>query len=155
MSVAVSPRNSDAADVDADILSAFGQLEEATAADDDDEEESTKASNANNATAIDFSHRDSVQTLLLTKASSNCNFRMKEKDLVALRKLPGNTRCVDCGNENPTWASVNLGVFMCLACSGSHRYATLLAKANCFSWSNERDFSLNRAAILHHPPLPI
>ncbi|XP_074536289.1 arf-GAP with coiled-coil, ANK repeat and PH domain-containing protein 2 isoform X2 [Halichoeres trimaculatus] len=34
---------------------------------------------------------------------------------------PGNTRCCDCGEEDPRWASINLGVTMCIECSGIHR----------------------------------
>ncbi|KAJ9522270.1 hypothetical protein QJQ45_008097 [Haematococcus lacustris] len=41
--------------------------------------------------------------------------------LVTLLKEPGNRQCCDCGVRNPTWASINLGVFMCLTCSGIHR----------------------------------
>uniref|UniRef100_A0A671TV97 Arf-GAP with coiled-coil, ANK repeat and PH domain-containing protein n=1 Tax=Sparus aurata TaxID=8175 RepID=A0A671TV97_SPAAU len=39
---------------------------------------------------------------------------------VALRG-PGNLRCCDCGEEEPRWASINLGVTMCIECSGIHR----------------------------------
>ncbi|KAM7412487.1 hypothetical protein PAMA_020051 [Pampus argenteus] len=39
---------------------------------------------------------------------------------VALRG-PGNQRCCDCGEEEPRWASINLGVTMCIECSGIHR----------------------------------
>ncbi|XP_074496992.1 arf-GAP with coiled-coil, ANK repeat and PH domain-containing protein 2 [Sebastes fasciatus] len=39
---------------------------------------------------------------------------------VALRG-PGNQRCCDCGEEDPRWASINLGVTMCIECSGIHR----------------------------------
>jgi stromal membrane-associated protein len=43
------------------------------------------------------------------------------KELTRLRKLPENKTCVDCGQRDPSWASINLGVFMCLDCSGIHR----------------------------------
>ncbi|KAF7658547.1 hypothetical protein LDENG_00011240 [Lucifuga dentata] len=34
---------------------------------------------------------------------------------------PGNLRCCDCGEEQPRWASVNLGITVCIECSGIHR----------------------------------
>ncbi|KAG9333183.1 hypothetical protein JZ751_013355 [Albula glossodonta] len=34
---------------------------------------------------------------------------------------PGNRACADCGAEDPDWASVTLGVFVCQACSSFHR----------------------------------
>ncbi|GMH64314.1 hypothetical protein TrST_g3638 [Triparma strigata] len=39
-----------------------------------------------------------------------------------IQKVTGNNVCVDCDNKNPDWASINLGVLMCLECSGSHRH---------------------------------
>lgn len=35
--------------------------------------------------------------------------------------VPGNEICVDCDCPNPSWASLNLGVLMCIECSGIHR----------------------------------
>ncbi|XP_044755941.1 centaurin-gamma-1A isoform X2 [Coccinella septempunctata] len=36
-------------------------------------------------------------------------------------RVPGNGFCVDCDAPNPDWASLNLGVLMCIECSGIHR----------------------------------
>ena len=41
--------------------------------------------------------------------------------LAALRGTPGNGVCADCGMVDPDWASLNLGVLMCIQCSGVHR----------------------------------
>ncbi|XP_017014680.2 centaurin-gamma-1A isoform X2 [Drosophila takahashii] len=42
--------------------------------------------------------------------------------MLAIRqRVPGNGFCVDCGAPNPEWASLNLGVLMCIECSGVHR----------------------------------
>ncbi|KJE90641.1 development and differentiation enhancing factor 2 [Capsaspora owczarzaki ATCC 30864] len=38
-----------------------------------------------------------------------------------IRALPGNNRCVDCDAADPEWASLNLGIMMCIDCSGVHR----------------------------------
>ncbi|GLD57697.1 arf-GAP with dual PH domain-containing protein 1-like protein [Lates japonicus] len=34
---------------------------------------------------------------------------------------PGNETCADCGNPEPDWTSLTLGVFVCQACSLLHR----------------------------------
>ena len=34
---------------------------------------------------------------------------------------PENRYCADCKRPSPTWASLNLGVFVCIKCSGCHR----------------------------------
>ena len=36
-------------------------------------------------------------------------------------RLNGNGQCADCQAPSPTWASINLGVFICLECSAHHR----------------------------------
>ena len=47
--------------------------------------------------------------------------------LAALLKLDANRRCAECGGRGPTWASVNLGVFVCLNCSGTFLFFFLLS----------------------------
>ena len=41
--------------------------------------------------------------------------------LLAIRAAPGNDRCADCGQPDPEWASLNLGVVLCIRCGGAHR----------------------------------
>lgn len=41
--------------------------------------------------------------------------------LSIVRAVAGNASCADCGAADPTWASVNLGITICLACAGAHR----------------------------------
>ncbi|KAF1874549.1 hypothetical protein Lal_00029976 [Lupinus albus] len=43
------------------------------------------------------------------------------KILEGLLKQLENRECADCRNKAPRWASVNLGIFICMQCSGIHR----------------------------------
>ncbi|KAL5545348.1 hypothetical protein UlMin_009132, partial [Ulmus minor] len=56
------------------------------------------------------------------KASVSKELNAKHtKTLEGLLKLPENRECADCRNKAPRWASVNLGIFICMQCSGIHR----------------------------------
>lgn len=38
-----------------------------------------------------------------------------------VKGLPGNSKCCDCGQSFPQWASLSYGTLLCLTCSGIHR----------------------------------
>ncbi|KAM3931826.1 arf-GAP with coiled-coil, ANK repeat and PH domain-containing protein 2 isoform 5-T5 [Leptodactylus fuscus] len=44
-----------------------------------------------------------------------------ESALQRVQCIPGNTKCCDCGLPDPRWASINLGITLCIECSGIHR----------------------------------
>ncbi|KAJ8569657.1 hypothetical protein K7X08_006234 [Anisodus acutangulus] len=44
-----------------------------------------------------------------------------EQPIGTLRRVCGNDKCADCGAAEPDWASLNLGVLVCIECSGVHR----------------------------------
>nr|XP_019936723.1 PREDICTED: arf-GAP with coiled-coil, ANK repeat and PH domain-containing protein 2 isoform X4 [Paralichthys olivaceus] len=44
-----------------------------------------------------------------------------ESALQKVLAIPGNTCCCDCGQPDPRWASINLGITLCIQCSGIHR----------------------------------
>ena len=64
------------------------------------------------------------------------------KRLEKLLKQPGNDRCVDCCKRGPRWASANLGVFMCIDCSGIHRalgvHISFVRSVNLDSWTTKQ-----------------
>ncbi|CAF91605.1 unnamed protein product, partial [Tetraodon nigroviridis] len=53
--------------------------------------------------------------------------------LQRIQALPGNQQCCDCGQADPRWASINLGVLLCIECSGIHRSA----RVTLDSWEPE------------------
>lgn len=58
-----------------------------------------------------------------TKANKQTEQSKKRNaaELMSLLQLPENRRCADCDASDPRWASWNLGIFICIRCSGLHR----------------------------------
>lgn len=60
--------------------------------------------------------------LHLSKSLGDLDCTVKtEKPVDLLRRVYGNAQCADCGASEPEWASLNLGVLICIECSGVHR----------------------------------
>ncbi|XP_050295837.1 centaurin-gamma-1A isoform X2 [Anthonomus grandis grandis] len=69
--------------------------------------------------AIEQQILNSLQLNETSKAKSNPS---EAASIQAIKsRVPGNGYCVDCDAPNPDWASLNLGVLMCIECSGIHR----------------------------------
>ena len=53
---------------------------------------------------------------------------------------PGNDCCADCGHPAPDWASLNLGILICIQCSGIHRnlgsHVSRVRSLSLDSWSD-------------------
>lgn len=56
-----------------------------------------------------------------SKSASQLPSMNVEKPADALKRIPGNDKCADCGAPDPDWASLNLGILICIECSGIHR----------------------------------
>ncbi|XP_029187461.2 arf-GAP with coiled-coil, ANK repeat and PH domain-containing protein 2-like [Acropora millepora] len=67
-----------------------------------------------------------LQTLARSQVDSFSSAANEKKVIVLnaperIRKIEGNSYCADCGAPRPDWASINLGILVCIECSGIHR----------------------------------
>eukprot|EP01096_Ripella_sp_DP13-Kostka_P002709 TRINITY_DN1366_c0_g1_i1.p1 TRINITY_DN1366_c0_g1~~TRINITY_DN1366_c0_g1_i1.p1 ORF type:complete len:458 (-),score=163.80 TRINITY_DN1366_c0_g1_i1:112-1305(-) len=84
--------------------------------------------------------------------------------LERLLSVPGNNDCADCGARGPRWASVNLGIFICIRCSGIHRnlgvHISQVRSVSLDKWTEEQvnnmrlkgNFNINRQYLAKLPP---
>ncbi|ORY63632.1 Arf GTPase activating protein, partial [Neocallimastix californiae] len=56
--------------------------------------------------------------------------------LKELKKIEGNDKCIDCGESDPQWASLNYGVLLCSKCYDIHR--SLSEEDTFFSLTNDK-----------------
>ncbi|GLT83854.1 hypothetical protein SLE2022_021220 [Rubroshorea leprosula] len=69
-----------------------------------------------------FKNFGSGNHLDTSRSLHNQEFGTKSKKTIdILRRVPGNDKCADCDAPEPDWASLNLGVLVCIECSGIHR----------------------------------
>eukprot|EP00477_Mikrocytos_mackini_P002003 GAHX01002189.1.p1 GENE.GAHX01002189.1~~GAHX01002189.1.p1 ORF type:complete len:181 (-),score=35.79 GAHX01002189.1:29-571(-) len=67
---------------------------------------------------------------------------LKQKKVMRdLKRIAGNNECAECYSPNPSWASINLGIFVCINCSGIHRsFGTSISKVRSIDmdiWEEE------------------
>ncbi|OAP58290.1 hypothetical protein AYL99_07380 [Fonsecaea erecta] len=79
----------------------------------------------------------------MSRRPANDRAAQNAQTLKALVKLEGNKVCADCKrNKHPRWASWNLGVFVCIRCSGIHRgmgtHISRVKSVDLDAWTDEQ-----------------
>ncbi|XP_062519440.1 arf-GAP with GTPase, ANK repeat and PH domain-containing protein 3-like isoform X2 [Corticium candelabrum] len=66
--------------------------------------------------------QESLQMSTSDKAKLHPGTRAVDRNEIdRVREIDGNNFCADCNSPNPQWVSLNLGIVVCINCSGIHR----------------------------------
>lgn len=63
-------------------------------------------------------HKSSIQQVPIETAGLVSGSKELYREI---KSIPGNEFCADCGSSDPCWVTINLGVVLCIDCSGVHR----------------------------------
>jgi len=82
-----------------------------------------------------------------SKNSVDNSFSSKESERLTQNKIlsdilnvPGNEKCCDCSTENPEWASINIGITLCIGLRSQISMSTFPPKYNYNSLQPAREF---------------
>lgn len=81
-----------------------------------------KAFNSTTTGEADSNETDSLGLGIKSKSVESLDKIVGPQSILEqIRAVTGNDKCADCGSSDPTWASTNWGVVLCIECSGIHR----------------------------------
>jgi Putative GTPase activating protein for Arf/PH domain len=82
------------------------------------------------------SHEENVKAVSMFSAPV-----LRAPKISEAQEMDGNDTCADCGTPDTSWASMNLGVFLCIDCCGAHRslgtHVTKMRSVEMDKWEDE------------------